>query len=154
MEWTESPPFFCAATETARDVAEDLTAEPVGSLAPHPLEHHMLPPDRWPEESIGTTCAAFLRVLEVYVDDFCTMVQTSDVDTLRHVSRALLHAIHSVFPPPAITKHKGGDPVSIKKLLEGEGTWDVRKEILGWVFDGARRCIELPIKSSMPSPLR
>ncbi len=31
----------------------------------------------------------------------------------------------------------------MKKLLEGEGIWEVRKEILGWIFDGARRCIEL-----------
>jgi len=32
----------------------------------------------------------------------------------------------------------------IKKILEGEGQWDIRKEILGWVFDGIRRCIGLP----------
>ena len=146
MGWTESPPFFCSATETARDVADELIKEPLGSLAPHPLEHHMLPPAMWPEHKLGATCARFLKVLEVYVDDFCSMVQTSDVAHLRHVPRSLLHAIHSVFPPPDVTGHKGGDPVSLKKLLEGEGTWDVRKEILGWVFDGARRCIELPPK--------
>ena len=35
-------------------------------------------------------------------------------------------------------------PSHTKKLLEGEGEWDTRNEILGWVFDGARRCIELP----------
>jgi len=81
------------------------------------------------------------------VDDFCTRVQTLDVDTLRHVSRALLHAIHSVSPPsPAITKHAGGDPISLNKLLEGEVTWYIRKEILGWVFDGAKPCIKLPPK--------
>ena len=36
--------------------------------------------------------------------------------------------------------------MSNKKLLEGEGLWEVRKEILGWVFDGATRCIELATK--------
>ena len=36
--------------------------------------------------------------------------------------------------------------MSHKELLEGEGEWDVRKEILGWVFDGARRCIKIPTK--------
>jgi len=51
-----------------------------------------------------------------------------------------------VCPPPEITGHTGGDPVSLKKLLEEEGTWDVREDILGWVFDGAKRCIELPPK--------
>ena len=32
----------------------------------------------------------------------------------------------------------------MKKLLQGDGLWDLRKEILGWLFDGATRCIELP----------
>ena len=74
------------------------------------------------------------------------MVQTSNVAHLRQVSRGLLHAIYGVFPFSAITGHAGDDPVSIKQLLEEEGTWDVRKEILGWVFDGAKRCIELLVK--------
>jgi hypothetical protein len=34
--------------------------------------------------------------------------------------------------------------VSLQKLKQGEATWETRKEILGWVFDGARQCIELP----------
>jgi hypothetical protein len=51
--------------------------------------------------------------------------------------------VHSVFPPPEVTGHSGQDPVSLKKLLDGEGLWDVRKEILGWMFDGASRCIEI-----------
>ena len=34
--------------------------------------------------------------------------------------------------------------MSLKKIRQGEGTWDTRKEILGWLFDGITRCIELP----------
>jgi len=30
--------------------------------------------------------------------------------------------------------------------LEGEGAWDIQKEILGLVFDGTKRCINLPVK--------
>lgn len=146
MGWMESPSFFCAATETARDLAEQLVNKPIGSLQAHPLEDLMLPPSDWPDDNLDVVCHSYLRVMEVYVDDFCTMVQTSCKATLQHVSRALLQAIHSVFPPPHISGLQGGDPISNKKLLEKEGEWDVRKEILGWVFDGARRCIELPIK--------
>ena len=40
MGWTSSPAYFCSATETGRDIAEQLQAFP--SLPPHPLEHHML----------------------------------------------------------------------------------------------------------------
>ena len=35
MGWAESPPFFCAASETARDVAASYVAEPMGSLFRH-----------------------------------------------------------------------------------------------------------------------
>ena len=38
MGWAESPGFFCAASETARDIAATYVAEPTGSLLAHPLE--------------------------------------------------------------------------------------------------------------------
>jgi len=82
--------------------------------------------------------------MEVYVDDFIQLAQTTDPTKLLHLSRAVLHAIHLVFPPLGITGHDGEDPVSLKKLKQGEGLWEAWKEILGWVFDGARWCIELP----------
>jgi hypothetical protein len=82
--------------------------------------------------------------LEVYIDDFIQLAQTTDKAQLLHLSRALLHAIHSVFPPPSITGGTEEDPVAMKKLLQGDGLWETRKELLGWVFDGVHRCIELP----------
>ena len=75
----------------------------------------------------GKGAGSFLHLLEVYADDFTQMAQTKDEETLRHLSRALLHRIHSVFPPPDVTGHNGADPVSVKKLLKGEGVWQVRK---------------------------
>jgi hypothetical protein len=35
MGWVESPPNFCAASETARDVAAQYTETPIGSLPDH-----------------------------------------------------------------------------------------------------------------------
>ena len=35
MGWVESPPFFCAASETARDVAQDYCELKLGTLPPH-----------------------------------------------------------------------------------------------------------------------
>ena len=46
MGWAESPPFFCAASETARDVAHSYTNEALGSLPQHPLEHHTIPDNK------------------------------------------------------------------------------------------------------------
>jgi hypothetical protein len=82
--------------------------------------------------------------MEVYVNDFIQAAQTTDPDRLLHMSHAILHGIHSVFPPPSVTGHDGEDPVSQKKLEQGDSHWATRKEILGWIFDGQNRTIELP----------
>ena len=87
-----------------------------------------------------------MLLLEAYVDDFIQLAQTTNPAQLLHCSRALLHGIHSVFPPPAVTGHSGKDLVLMKKLLEGKGMCDVCKEILGWVMDGSTLCIELAEK--------
>ena len=63
---------------------------------------------------------------------------------MRYLSRRLLHSVNDIFPPENITGHAGGDPVSEKKLDQGDVMWDVRKEILWWVFDGVSKCIEYP----------
>ena len=153
MGWCLSPPFFCAASETARDVAASYACEPVGALPEHPLEDMMMPDELFELPDVtklkGKDGAKFLQMIEVFVDDFIQLAQTRDPEKLRHLSRAALHGIHSVFPPPSITGHSGAEPVSLKKLLQGEGVWAVRKEILGWMMDGATRCIELSEKKQL-----
>ena len=62
---------------------------------------------------------------------------------LLHLSRALLHGIHSVFLPPQVSGNNRQDLISKKKLESGEGQWAVRKEVLGWIVDVATRCIKL-----------
>jgi hypothetical protein len=148
MGWVESPPFFCPASETGRDVAAAYVTEPLGSLPAHPLEDHTMPEFVLPDitKMPPNQVAPFLQMIEVYVDDYIQLVQSRDPRALLHCSRAVLHGIHSVFPPPDITGHTGQDPISLKKLMEGEGLWEVRKEILGWIIDGATRCIELSEK--------
>ena len=158
MGWTSSPPIFCAATETARDVAEQLRLQP--NLPTHPLEdktiqhqalarachllhtcHQKTP---WTEQNFPQRLASLNHLFEVFVDDFIGLVQCTDETVLRHHTRALFHAIHSIFPPVTVTGHDGEDPISEKKLNQGEGVWDTRKEILGWICDGVARTIELP----------
>jgi hypothetical protein len=155
MGWKSSPAFFSAATETGRNVAEFLRDQPV--LPPHPLEHHMMDPiDPAILQSLPNLAEIhdtdrvvdhFYHLFECYCDDYIALLQSTNPATIRHHSRALLHAIHQVFPPPAATGHDGKDPISHKKLvLDGEGIWDTRKEILGWIFDDLHRTMELPIK--------
>ena len=79
----------------------------------------------------GTICENFISQLEVYVDDFIMMTQVSSSKELLHFSCPLLHTIHMVFPLPIITKHDGKDPISVKKLEQGDGLWKYRKTVLG-----------------------
>ncbi len=120
--------------------------EPVGTLPAHPLEDLTMPNEiKLPDAKAFTREQGnyFLHMVEAYVDDYIQLAQSEDPEVFWHCSRALLHGLHSTFPSPNITGHDGEDPVSMKKLLKGEGLWEVRNGILGWVFDGATRCIEL-----------
>jgi hypothetical protein len=145
IRWCNSPAYFCAASKTARDVGEKLeTSTPIGSLPPHPLEHWLIHPNEWPANNETAHKGTLYRLLEVYVDDFIHLAQTTNATELKHLALATLHGLHSCFPPPSVTGHDGEDPVSLKKLKEGDGRWGVCKELLGWIFDGATRCIKLP----------
>ena len=62
----------------------------------------------------GQQGAKFLHILEVYVEDFIQLEQIDEKEELRRCSWALLHGIHSVFPPPSITRHVGKELVSMK----------------------------------------
>ena len=142
MGWCESPPFFCAASETARDVIETLLLE--SSLPAHPFEDQML------REAQASTLAwriqasaSFINLVEVFVDDFIGATNNIDAAHLEHFSRAMLFGVHSVFPPPEVTGHHGEDPISQKKLKQGEGTWSTTKEILGWLVDGLNYTLSL-----------
>ena len=84
-------------------------------------------------------------MVEGFVDDFMVLTNNNIIpDNLRIVSRAMLHGIHSVFPPPEITKLQGGDSVTIKKINSGKGHWEFIKEILGWIINGKELTVSLP----------
>ncbi|HEY9816807.1 MAG TPA: hypothetical protein V6D20_13560 [Candidatus Obscuribacterales bacterium] len=156
MGWTSSPAFFGAATETGRDLAEWFRLMP--SLPQHPMEHAMIDPvepnllsplqhpSQWDPKDLPLMRQNLHYLLEIFVDDAIGLVQSTCEASLRHYSRALLHAIHQIFPkaPPGSEQE---DPISYKKLvLDQEGVWAVRKEILGWLMDGINRTIQLPTK--------
>ena len=88
-----------------------------------------------------------LILLEVYVDDFIGMVQSTDQAHLTKVTQRLLHAIENVFPGLDISSSSMGPAISTKKLI-AEGTWKTRKDILGWLIDGIARTIELTPKKA------
>jgi len=142
MGWCESPPFFCTASETARDLAQQYLNQPMGTLPPHPLEHLSVPPVHNLPHITSENADKLSKVLEVFVDDFICMLQAPTPASLQHATQAILHGIHTIFPPDHA--NPANDSISIKKLKQGDGMWDTRKEILGWLFDGVTHCMQLP----------
>ena len=62
------------------------------------------------------------------------------------ISRAMLHGVHAIFPPPAITGHNRFDPLALYKLDTGEGTWSHFIDILGFIMDVLNGTMQLPAK--------
>jgi hypothetical protein len=159
MGWTESPPYFCAATETITDLTNQRLktpwTPPAHRLEPQaetpPLPEPVVPcnqvptsaeqPRRRPHRSHKRRS---LATTDVFVDDVVAMGQ-GNTPTLRHIRRVLLHTLDEVFRPlEAGDNPFRNEPTSVKKLLKGDGYWETRKLILGWILDTLRMTVELP----------
>jgi hypothetical protein len=75
--------------------------------------------------------------VDVYVDDFIPMAIATSKEQQEHVTEAVMHGIHDVFPANTIDEE---DPISYKKIMKGEGVWALEKDILGFTFDGEAGC--------------
>ena len=141
MGWIESPPYFCAASETVRDFASEYIEMPVGSLPDNKFITWALDSNDFralPEEE-GVD-AGLQYVVEVYMDDYIGLAIPASQDHLHHAANAIMHGIHDVFPASQLDTE---DPILMKKLQKGDGTWMLRKDILGFTFDGADKTLWL-----------
>jgi hypothetical protein len=141
MGWVESPPFFCMASETARDVAQDYCKTKMGTLPPHKFTHYVIGNqayDGLPEQD--KTRTAFRYMLKVYVDDFVSLVIPTSRKQLCHVSTGTMTGIHDVFPA---NDNNANDPISEKKLKQLDGEYSTTKTILGFDYDGINKTLWL-----------
>ena len=137
----ESPPYFCAATETARDIATTYIETGIETRPNHKFEHYTRGAeavDTLPAEADSNN--VFRYALEVNVDDFISIVIPASQEQLRHVANAIMEGIHNIFPPD---DDDTNDPLSEKKLLKRDGQYDVLKTLLGFEFDGVGKKIWL-----------
>ena len=168
MGWTHSPPFFSAATETAADIANThlQSGQPSAPDPPDELVSTLSagasPSLTSPASDQSTTfqqyCQSlphhrdpslpsrldFLHYIDVFVDDFIGLAQGGRKNR-GHVRRVLLHAIDSIFRP--LDKDDDPlrrEPVSMKKLLQGDCTWSTIRNVLGWIVDSVAMTISLP----------
>jgi hypothetical protein len=161
MGWAESPPYFSAATETIADLANhrlndesydpghhrlDDIAESVPVEAspsrPAPNASSAVPIPNARDPSLQHSTKAPLQYVDIFVDDFISAAQRP---FLRRVRKTLLHAIDDVFRPlSASDSEHRREPVSMKKLLQGDCTWSTVKLVLGWIIDTLNMTIQLP----------
>ena len=162
MGWSESPPGFSAITETITDVANDRLQDCTYQPATHHLDDLaaavVLPtPSHSPEPQVSDLVSVQvprerdpslphsptpLQYVDVFVDDFCSFAQRP---FLRRVRRTLLHAIDDIIRPLDESDSPfRREPVSLKKLKQGDCTWSTVKLVLGWVIDTLSMTIHLP----------
>jgi hypothetical protein len=141
MVWVESPPYFCAATKTARDIASDYCDTPVGSLPPHKFSHQITGDKEYellPHLLEGEQPCQY--GLDVYVDDFMSIVIRTSWEQLKHMAAAVMTGVHNVFPADIVD---GNNPILEKKLKKGEGQYSLFKTLLGFNFDGKQKTMWL-----------
>jgi hypothetical protein len=141
MGWVESPPLFCAVTESARHITQHLIDNRV-CLPAHPLEDKI----SIKKVPMRTRMATPTKLLQVCVVDFCNAAtQLLDGGHIPTIKRASIHGVHAVFPEPAVTGHQNRkEPLSIKKLEQGDRNFTSTKDLIGFTFNGIKRTIQLP----------
>jgi hypothetical protein len=166
MGWVESPPWFSVVTETGADLANARLLRPINNVPAHrlepdcdslpPVELHQplpvpsLPPvpvpsDPDPELVHLRRAARILGRFDIYVDDYLGVVQ-GDAARRSAVRRVLLHSIDRLFRPLSPDDHPSRkEPISVKKLQQGDAYWSTRKIMLGWILDSVAMTLELPV---------
>jgi hypothetical protein len=76
MGWVKSPPYFCAATETVRDISTDYIETEINSLPLHKFEHYVVRASGFATLPMMARDeqGCFQYMVEVYVDDFMSLV--------------------------------------------------------------------------------
>jgi hypothetical protein len=81
--------------------------------------------------------------VDVFVDDFIALCQGDS--NRRRIRRILLRAVDQVFRPNDFHDDQfRREPVSLKKLKQGDVSWNTIKTVLGWVIDTSTMTIQLP----------
>jgi hypothetical protein len=140
MGWVESPLYFCAATETARDASTKYIDMPVGMLPPHKFKKYVIGANYNALLESSTPTTGFLYMVEVYVNNFRSLVIPVSREQLQHVATAVMAGIHDAFLPDT---NDSNDPISKKKLLKNKGQYSTLKTLLGFDFDGSAKTMWL-----------
>ena len=122
-----------------REPEDDSATKALMAVAPSPPPpepEHLAPPSNIPFKSpVGGN--------DVFVDDFIQLGQGGR-RRMRALRNHLLHAIDEILARPTLSEKHRNEAISLKKLLKGDGSWAIRKLVLGWIIDTLRQTLELP----------
>jgi hypothetical protein len=125
----------------AWDMAQDYCKTKLGTLLPHKFTKYMIGNQAYgdlPKRDENDN--AFRYLLEVYVDDFVSIVIPTSCEQLQYVSTGMTTEIHDIFPADT---NNSNDPISEKKLRQWDGEYSTTKTILGFDFDRVNKTIWL-----------
>jgi len=152
MGWAQSPPYFCAYTETAADLANNALGRPIAT--PHRLEEESqrpatvtpIPQASQMEHNYvsppGTLLTSPVQFTNVYMDDFIAMAQHPNLEnTLHHTLQGIFQVFRDQSLPndPPARRHI----ISTSKMERGDATWGTEKTILGWLLNSAAGTLQL-----------
>ena len=153
--YVDIAPFFCLATETITDMANAATADRHRAL-PHPLEEladspalndrppTMTDDKQWTLTSPEQRGHALAQV-DVYLDNFISTCQCGPVER-RQMIHHLFRSIDKVFRTNVYTDGLSKEPISMKKLRQGDTAWSTKKTVLGWELDTLEHHLRLTPK--------
>jgi hypothetical protein len=143
MGWVKSPPFFCAATETSRDVATQYCKTPVSSLPNHKFMKYVTGNDtfcKFDDMEVGIIPHPLQYTLEVYVNDFMAIVIPTTKEQILHVANPTMQGIHDCF---LANDNDDNDPILLSKVKKGEINLSTRTTLVGFDFDGMDKTLWL-----------
>ena len=110
-----------------------------------------LKPVREPEERVPPSNCQATRPLgytDVFMDDFIQLGQGGP-ERMNAIRRHLMHAVDQVLAMPSISEEQRHEALSLKKMLQGDGSWATRKHLLGWIVDALRQTLELSARRKL-----
>jgi hypothetical protein len=111
MGWVESPGFFCAVTELARDLTQHFVDNDV-PLPKDPIEDLM----KIRDVPLHGCTDTLTKLLQVYIDDFYqAATQSTDGTHIPTIRQAAIHGTHALSPPQQFPIIKAGRSPSLRK---------------------------------------
>ena len=152
MGWIDSAPYFCMATESIADFTNRQPAyecpsnphfqEPLANAAD---DFQTTVPIR-PQVPLSYVPRHPLSYTDVYMDDYTALAQTRPVAI--NLRRRLMYNINDIFRRNTSSETQAvlprREPISDKKLLQGDAAWSTTGIVLGWLLDTVQGTLQLP----------